>query len=373
MKKLFLVLAASILATSAFAQNFERSKFLDNWYVGINGGAAIKTTGSSFSNDLIPTFGIRAGKNLTPVFGLAADAAFYTGVKPYNSIGTIIQASNISGLGTLNLMNAIGGYLGEPRAFEITALYGVGWLHTYGNGDYYGLADDSGTDHYSKVNRISSKLALNFAYNFGAAKQFGVYLEPSLTYLFLGDFENHYYSNYGHKAVSQGNQPGYNINNSYLALNLGFTYKFKNSNGTHNFKYSDRKYTQADVDALQSEIDALRGRKPEVVTKEVTKESDPITREINVSDLVFVTFAQGSSWIGSEAKEALNSIPEGRHVQVVGTASPEGDADLNQKLSEDRANKVADYLRERGVIVDSAQGLGVQSSTSNRLAIVYVK
>ena len=45
----------------------------------------------------------------------------------------------------------------------------------------------------------------------------------------------------------------------------------------------------------------------------------------------------------------------------------------NQKLSQARADAVADYLRDRGVIVDEATGKGVQGTTSNRLAIVYVK
>lgn len=74
-----------------------------------------------------------------------------------------------------------------------------------------------------------------------------------------------------------------------------------------------------------------------------------------------------------EAKAALGNIKEGVHVQVVGTASPEGSAEINQKISQNRANVVADYLRGRGVIVDEATGKGVQGTTSNRLAVVYVK
>ena len=368
MKKLVAILAVSLLTVSAFAQNFERSSFLDNWSIGVNGGVAAKTTGADWGDNLVPNFGLRVAKGITPAFGLAVDANFYTSIKPYESIGTVFEASNISALGTLNLMNVFGGYLGEPRLFEITALYGVGWMHTYGHSE---LSSRSTAGAMGRVNKISSKIGVDFAFNFGSQKQFQVYLEPSLNYAFLGGDTYTAPVEYGYNAVSNGAQPAYNIDNSVAQLNIGFVYKFKNSNGTHNFKYSDKKYTQADVDALQAEIDALKGRQPETITKEIV--SDPITKEINVSDLVFVTFAQGSSWIGSEAKEALNSIPEGRHVQIVGTASPEGDADLNQKLSEDRANKVADYLKERGVIVDSAQGLGVQSSTSNRLAIVYVK
>jgi outer membrane protein OmpA-like peptidoglycan-associated protein len=58
---------------------------------------------------------------------------------------------------------------------------------------------------------------------------------------------------------------------------------------------------------------------------------------------------------------------------IRGTASPEGNPELNQRLSQARADAVADYLRERGVIIDEAEGKGVQGTTSNRLAIVYVK
>lgn len=72
-------------------------------------------------------------------------------------------------------------------------------------------------------------------------------------------------------------------------------------------------------------------------------------------------------------KKALDEIKEGKHVQIVGTASPEGSKELNDKLSQARADVVADYLRARGIVVDEATGKGVQGTTSNRLAVVYVK
>ncbi len=74
-----------------------------------------------------------------------------------------------------------------------------------------------------------------------------------------------------------------------------------------------------------------------------------------------------------ETKKALKSISAAKHVQVVGTASPEGSQEINDKLSQARADVVAQFLQERGVIVDEATGKGVQGNTSNRLAVVYVK
>ncbi len=156
-------------------------------------------------------------------------------------------------------------------------------------------------------------------------------------------------------------------------MNAGFIYKFKNSNGTHNFTIVTPR-DQAEIDALNAQINELRNRKPEVITKEVVKEVPTVkVKEFTVSDLVFVTFAQGKSALTKDAKAALNNVKQGVHVQVVGTASPEGSKELNDRLSQARADVVANYLKGRGVIVDEATGKGVQGVTSNRLAVVYVK
>lgn len=156
-----------------------------------------------------------------------------------------------------------------------------------------------------------------------------------------------------------------------VQLNAGIVYKFKNSNGSHNFTIVTPR-DQAEIDALNAQINELRNRKPEVITKEVIKEV-PAVKEFTVSDLVFVTFAQAKYNLTNEAKAALDNVKEGSHVQIVGTASPEGNAAFNQTLSENRAKVVAEYLSGRGVIVDEATGKGVQGTTSNRLAVVYVK
>ena len=126
-------------------------------------------------------------------------------------------------------------------------------------------------------------------------------------------------------------------------LNAGIIYKFANSNGTHNFTIVTPR-DQAEIDALNAQINELRNRKPEVITKEVEVVKEvPAVKEFTVSDLVFVTFAQGKYNLTREAKAALDNIKEGSHVQVVGTASPEGSAAFNQKLSENRATVVANY------------------------------
>ena len=379
MKKLVLMLAAASMAASVSAQTVAESKTFDNIYVGINGGVATKTTGHKWLSDLDPNAGLRIGRYFTPVFGLAIEGNAYFSNKPWRSTGTVVRATNASLLGTVNLSNWFGGYKGEPRTFEVSALYGLGWMHIFTSNKAIKDATEN------QRNRMTSKAALDFAFNFGSAKQFQFYVEPSINFAFLGQartkqvvatgtvppiaYADH--DTYGYKTASQAGQPAYNINNSFVQLNAGLIYKFANSNGTHNFTIVTPR-DQAEIDALNAQINELRNRKPEVITKEVVKEV-PAIKELSVSDLVFVTFAQGKSNLTREAKAALNNVKEGSHVQVVGTASPEGSKEINDRLSQARADVVANYLKSRGVNIDEATGKGVQGVTSNRLAVVYVK
>ena len=382
MKKLVLMLAAASMAASVSAQTVAESKTFDNIYVGINGGVATKTTGHKWLSDLDPNAGLRIGRYFTPVFGLAIEGNAYFSNKPWGSTGTVVRATNASLLGTVNLSNWFGGYKGEPRTFEVSALYGLGWMHVFTNNKLVKAATEN------QRNRMTSKAALDFAFNFGSAKQFQFYVEPSINFAFLGQSKSKEvvatgnplapvavadHQEYGYKAASQAGQPAYNINNSFVQLNAGLVYKFANSNGTHNFTIVTPR-DQAEIDALNAQINELRNRKPEVITKEVVKEVPSVKiKELSVSDLVFVTFAQGKSNLTREAKAALNNVKEGSHVQVVGTASPEGSKEINDRLSQARADVVANYLKSRGVNIDEATGKGVQGVTSNRLAVVYVK
>ena len=388
MKKLVLFFAAAAMAVTASAQvTVEGSKFTDNWSIGIQGGLATKTTQNRWLSNTNPNAGIRLTKEITPVFGLVAEGIVYFNDRAQTKLmdrlgqtadydltarsrevrtNTFAKALNVNLLAKVNLSNLFGGYKGEPRTFEVSALYGFGWGKGFGKynrwdqgeSGFYGSelaeAQQGIYDYNDGANELNSKAALNFAFNLGAAKAVQIFVEPSITFSGLKDFK-------------------YNVDRSTVQLNAGVVYKFKNSNGTHNFKLA-RLYDQDEIDRLNGIINDLRNRKPEVkeVIKEVVKEV-PVGKEVRVDDLVFVTFAQGKSNLTADAKKALDGVKEGAHVQIVGTASPEGPAALNQKLSENRANVVAEYLKGRGVIVDEAVGKGVQGNTSNRLAIVYVK
>ncbi len=136
------MLAAATFAANVSAQNtaITANKAGDNWYVGVNAGVATTLTKANnlvneggFFKGIAPTVGVRIGKNLTTVFGLAAegDVFFKSNKKWADCSKTFIEGLNVDLLGTFNLSNLFAGYKGEPRAFEVIALGGFGWDHMF--------------------------------------------------------------------------------------------------------------------------------------------------------------------------------------------------------------------------------------------------
>ena len=123
-----------------------------------------------------------------------------------------------------------------------------------------------------------------------------------------------------------------------------------------------------EINYLHGKLDECEKREPKLVERIVEKKvAVPTNTEW------FVQFAQKSAELTAEAKATLDKIGENLVVDVIGTSSPEGDAEFNQRLSEKRAAVVADYLTKRGVKVNSWAGKGVHiGRATNRLAIVTV-
>ncbi|MBF1416331.1 OmpA family protein [Prevotella histicola] len=358
MKK-FLI-ALSVLAmgiTSAQAQiAYEKAKPFDNVYLGIEGGVMGPMNFKHFA-PLNAAAGLKLGKNFSPVWGanleglaFFGDNRWQTGSLGFSHSHTVVRAINLGLNGTLNFTNLFCEY-NPDRRFEVGAEVGIGYWITYG--DKHIIQ----TQNYGDDTELTAKTGLTFAYSLGKNRAWQLYAEPAIIWNLThgpGD------------AIQFGKQA------AQLGLFVGLNYKFKTSNGTHNFKVWN-------VGELNDEINSLRDQlnaKPKEVVKEVIKEvvkEVPAQQTLCIDNLVFVTFAQGKYNLTNEAKKALDDVKEGRHVQIVGTASPEGPKDLNQRLSQNRADVVAKYLQSRGVIVDEAKGAGVQGVTSNRLAVVYVK
>lgn len=360
MKKIYLMMAMAAFAVQSInAQALEESKTLDNWYVGVNGGLNFKTTHTAVFKNLNPSFGVRVGRNFTPVFGLAVEGEAYFNNKgsEIRPLGTFVKGLNVSLLGTTNLSNWFFGYPGSPRCFEVSAVYGLGWGHTFHTASVTGL----------DKNVFTSKFGLDFAFNLGSAKAWQLYIEPNITY----------------GLNAGGSEIKYNVNNSAVGVLVGLNYKFGNSNGTHNFKYADTR-NQAEIDALNAKINDLRADNTnkdrtidsnnktiaDLQSQLAAEKSKQPTVVVNENKNVLqptVIFGQGKSTIDNAQYASISMIAnymknhKDAKILIKGYASPEGSKEINQKISEARANAVKNALVKRYKISASrltTEGMG---------------
>ena len=357
MKKLGLLFAAAAMAVSVNAQTVTESKTFDNFYIGINGGAQVKTTGESWMNNLNSNAGLRIGRWFTPVFGLAAEGNvyFHAHCKHFMPQSkTVARYMNVGLIGTVNLSNWFAGYKGEPRLFEVVPVYGFGWGHTFGTDENY--------------NVLTSKAGIDFTFNLGKAKAWQVYVEPSMNWSLNG---------YGYEGVA------YNINKSAFQLNAGIVYKFKNSNGSHNFTIAQLR-DQNEIDGLNSQINSLRGdlndKDAQLSAKdkqikdlqnaldECNKKPKYVKPATATNLQPTVLFRQGKAVVDNSQMPNIELIaqymknhPEAK-VEIKGYASPEGNKDFNQALSQKRADAVKNVLVKKYKIAAdrlTTKGMGV--------------
>ena len=330
-----LALFSAVISSNAQIA-IEQSNALDNISVGVTAGVSTRLD----FNDVFPlntNFGIKIGKEVTPVLGFQVEALAFLNDNHFADLKTAVKATNLGLNGVFNLSNMFGGYKGSPRAFEIKAVGGLGWMRQW----------------EIWHNNLTAKTGLDLTLNLGKEKAHSFVLTPAV-YWNLNKFD----------AIQ------FNKRGSQLALNLSYVYHFKNRNGTHHFKTYDVGAMISEIDRLNGALSECESREPKVVERVVEV---PAKVKVNVFGSWTVQFAQKSAELTSEAKLILDNIGDDLIVDVIGTSSPEGNEEFNQRLSEKRAAVVADYLTKRGVKVNSWEGKGAQiGAATNRLAIIKV-
>ena len=351
MKKFFWMLFA-VMATvmSLNAQTtYEGSKFFDNTYARVTGGATGLVNPSTlgyddFGHSVQAVVGAEIGKWITPNFGvaLAGDFGIRNGSKcglfQYeDDFGTQAGRFNyitVTGLVKGNLSNIFGGY--KTRAIEFVVATGPMWIHGYPGKQYI---NDFGVKFQGEMNvNVTNRLQINVV--------------PELNYNLTGLYS---YGTYEH--------PRFDSRNAWVGLQVGATYKFGKQ-----FTACPYRYTQAQYDALIAEVNDLRAREPQVVEKVVEK---VIEKKVFVNQTVYVVaFDYGSDVLDANAKDVLNKVPADVNVVVHGEASYPGSEAYNQKLSQRRADNAANYLKGRGVNVVGTEALG---ETGHQIVTVIVK
>ncbi len=348
MKKFLLTLAvAAMSAQFVSAQHtLVESKTTDNWYIGIEAGVSSKTTQSAVFKNLNPTAGLRIGRYFTPVFGLALEGQTYFGDKQFDEFRdhkTVVRALNTNLLATINLSSWFGGYTGKPRVCEVVAVAGPGWNHVFGQSEG------------AYKNDLTAKAGLDVNFNLGASRAWQLFVEPAILY-----------------NLTSYDRTAFNVNNSALQLLVGLNYKFGNSNGTHNFAIAQLR-DQNEIDQLNARINELRDantNKDRQISDdaktidqlkadlEAAKNVKPVQQVVKqvVNNNVLqptVIFGLGKSNVDAAQMASVAMIakymknhPNSR-LEIKGYASPEGNPELNQKLSEKRAQSVKDVLVKR--------------------------
>lgn len=357
MKKFIAVIVACLTCSGIYAQRaYEGANLGDNWSIGIHAGVTTPLTHSAFFPNMRATWGLGIGKQLTPFFGMGVEAM--TSINTTAS-KTAFDNTNVSLLTSVNLSNLFAGYWGTPRLFEIETVAGLGWLHyaQNGNGDR---------------NSISSKLGLNFNFNLGEAKAWTIGIKPALVY----DLN----------ACGERNV-GFNANRAAWEITTGLKYHFRCSNGKHHISFA-KLYDQAEVDALNEQVNNLRqtnvdqeaeltaanqrnaeleqqladckNQGPVIVT-------DTITSHKKTLESV-VTFRQGGVSVVASQTPNVERIAtylknhEKATVSIKGYASPEGKAEVNARIAQQRADAVKSLLVKRYKIAENritAEGQGV--------------
>lgn len=386
MKKAILLAAMALSVVGASAQTtVAGSKFTDNWSFTLKGGAVMSSKSvadNGFWDNARGIVGAELRKQITPVFGLGVEGEWTINTSSWAGYrsGNWFDHQYVGVFGAINLMNAFAGYTGAPRLFELEVVGGTGWLHAY-------YPHTSGKDG----NSWATKVGMNFNFNLGESKAWTLAFKPAYLWNMNGN----------PRPNILGYEARYDSNFGYLELEAGITYHFGNSNGTHHFTVV-RPYDQSEIDALNAQINALRGeleasgannaallaqiadlqaqldacnRRPPVVEK--------VVKDLN--NIRYVFFNCGSAYIqpnqqpniamvADQLKENTNAT-----VTVKGYASKDGSAAFNRKLAERRAEAVKKELVKRyGIASDrvKAEGMGIgdlfQENSWNRVSVCTV-
>ncbi len=371
-KKLFAAMAAvalCALASAAQERPLAQPKFFDNMYVGLEGGVTTPMHGQAFFGSMRGAVGLNIGKQITPTFGVGVESLFGVNTSSWRGrvhSSTAFDNSYVGVYGTVDLFNLFGGYPCHTRPFSIEAQAGAGWGHYFQSGDV------------PDANFFATKAGLNF--NFNVSDNVTIALKPSVLYNMSGNFRQ--------------SSVGYNINKASFQLMAGVTFRFGDG-----FECV-RPYDQAEVNALNNEINDLRAQADAQAASAMQWQSRAnalaaqldscqnrpaqVVHEVSnqYNSVRFVFFRIGSHVITADQMpnvtmiaDYMNNHPNSK-VIIKGYASRDGNYDFNIRLAQQRAEAVKKALMQRYRIPASrieAQGEGIgnmfEEESWNRVSI----
>ena len=386
MKKAILLTAIALCTMTSQAQTtVAGSKFTDNWSFTLKGGAVMSSKqveDHGFWDNARGIVGAELRKQITPTFGLGVEGEWTINTSSWAGVrsGNWFDHQYVGVFGAVNLMNAFAGYTGAPRLFELELVAGTGWLHAY-------YPHTSGKDG----NSWATKVGMNFNFNLCESKAWTLAVKPAYLWNMNGN----------PRPNILGSEARYDSNFGYLELEAGITYHFGNSNGTHHFTVV-RPYDQTEIDALNAQINALRGELEESGVNnaallaqiadlqaqlDACNRRPPVVEKVvkDLNNIRYVFFNCGSAYVQPNQQPNIAMVADQLKenskatVAIKGYASKDGSAAFNRKLAERRAEAVKKELVKRyGIASDriKAEGMGVgdlfQENSWNRVSVCTV-
>ena len=345
------------------------NSFGSNWFVGVNGGVnlynGVYMNGENIFNHLSPALDVYVGKWHTPGFGWRVA---YRGlnIQSYKEMDHSAYM-NYHFDAMFNLCNLIGGYKAD-RVWNVIPYVGVGWAGRH--------AFDENGESFDEA--FTGSLTANYGIlqSFRVAKRLSINLELAGTFLRNG-FSS-ISGTLGHDMlwtatagitvdlgrVGWDNAPDVEaLQGIYGGMIDGLQGQLDDALAANKEKQNQIKALEEANKALEAEAAKAKNVKP-----------------LSVSESIFFEF--GSSKIASKREElnikayAEAAKAAGVKIKVVAFADVVGTSEYNVKLSQARANAVAEVLKANGAEVETVIGYGESEEYKerflNRRAVITV-
>ena len=347
------------------------NSFGSNWFIGVNGGVnfynGVFMNGENIFDHVSPALDVYVGKWHTPGFGWRLA---YRGlnIQTYKALDHA-AFMNFHFDAMFDLCNLIGGYKAD-RVWSFIPYVGFGWAGRHG----------FNTDNNNSM--TSGAFAGTLSANYGIINSWNVAKRWAINLELSGSFFRNGFSS----------KPGWSGHDMMWTATVGVSFKLGKV-GWDN---------APDVEALQGiyggMIDGLQGQLDDALAANKEKQNQIKALEeankslesevaaaknvkpLSVSESIFFDF--GSSKIASK-KEELNikayaeaAKAAGVKVKVVAFADVIGASEYNVKLSQARAEAVAEVLKANGAEVETVIGYGESEEYKerflNRRAVITV-
>lgn len=360
-----LVIALTIGATTISAQERrvkEEGKIIFNphWFMQIQGGAA-HTIGETKFGDLIsPAAALNVGYQFSPVFGLRAGASGWQArgswVSPREDYKFKYIQGNLDAM--VNLNNLFCEFKPE-RTFNVYTFLGVAYNHGFDN---------------DEAVAIDAKIGKSFSYLWEDSKDFFVGRGGLGLNIRLNDYLGlNVEANANALSDHFNSKKAGNLDWQFNGL-VGLTIKFGKG-----YTKTETTYYEVPAQPVKPVEEVAPKEEPKPIVKPVEVKVEPMTQNVSFKINSSTISADQQSKI-TELVNYLNTYPEAK-VTITGYADKgTGNASINMRLSKERAARVAEALKAKGIAADriqtDAKGDTVQPfavNEDNRVSICITK